>query len=186
MSTLLPVFHPYNLGPARHEILTQAILMAFCPSRYPISKLLLYYAVREIAVRSPLSTESNVVITCLTPGYCVSTLLRPPLPWYHRAGNVIALSLLARSTEAGSRALVDGIRPDIGAEAHGRFLQNCRVAEYVTFFHHSALCLLNFSQRCTGLLLTWLFLLSTEMSIMLLVRRVKSCNGYSLRSCLQS
>jgi len=90
-----------------------------------MSKLLLYYAVREIASRSPLSEDSNVVISCLTPGLCKSDLFREDMPWFQKT----AMSLLSRTTQAGANAIVDGIRSDLGKEEQGTFLLDCKVTE---------------------------------------------------------
>ncbi|KAF2144827.1 uncharacterized protein K452DRAFT_266972 [Aplosporella prunicola CBS 121167] len=96
--------------------------------RYKVSKLLLLYAVRAIARTSPLTPQSDVVINYLTPGLCKSDIFRDEVPWFQ--GMVIQLSavFLARTTEVGSRALVHAIAPDVGAETHGAFLVDGKVA----------------------------------------------------------
>ncbi|KAF2875610.1 hypothetical protein BDV95DRAFT_278873 [Massariosphaeria phaeospora] len=93
-------------------------------SRYPVSKLLLFYAVREIAARSPATPESNVVINVMTPGLCKSDIFREDMPWLLSK----ILSLLSRTTEQGGIAMVDAVRPDLETSAHGAFLWDCRVA----------------------------------------------------------
>jgi hypothetical protein len=85
------------------------------------SKLLLLHAVREIAARSPVTPDSNVVITTTTPGLCWSGLYRE-LPWFIYPFYFAIMSIFARKTEVGSRLLVDAVKPTLGVEAHGAFL----------------------------------------------------------------
>ncbi|KAH7381518.1 hypothetical protein BKA66DRAFT_530648 [Pyrenochaeta sp. MPI-SDFR-AT-0127] len=96
--------------------------------RYNVSKLLLLYTVRELAARSPLSKESNVVISKLTPGACQSDLFRDDMGWLQATIQGILVKLIARTTEVGSRTLVHSVKPDIEDNAHGAFLMDCRVA----------------------------------------------------------
>ncbi|ORY10073.1 hypothetical protein BCR34DRAFT_358071 [Clohesyomyces aquaticus] len=99
--------------------------------RYATSKLLLLYAVRSIALlSSPQSgSKSSVLINCMTPGLCKSSLFRDDLSFILRTLQGFMMTLLARSTEVGGRALVDAVRPDLGEETHGAFLMDCRVAD---------------------------------------------------------
>ncbi|KAH6635107.1 putative short-chain dehydrogenase [Chaetomium sp. MPI-SDFR-AT-0129] len=91
--------------------------------QYPISKLLEVYAVRALAERAP-ADSFPVTVNCLNPGLCESELGRE-IPGF--AFKLIKF-LLARTTEAGSRTLVDagGVQ---GAESHGTYLSDCHVAE---------------------------------------------------------
>ena len=41
----------------------------------------------------------------------------------------IMMAMIARTSEVGGRTLVDAIRPDLGTEAHGAFLWDCKPAE---------------------------------------------------------
>lgn len=77
----------------------------------------------------PLDSKSNVVITDATPGACESDLFRDGMGWLAGMFHAIALKVLARSTEVGSRALVHSVNPALGPEAHGRFLMDCKVVE---------------------------------------------------------
>ena len=95
--------------------------------RYKVSKLLLLYAVRNIAAKSPVSPKSNVVIDCVTPGACRSELFRDYASWIEQVIKSIAIALIARTTEVGSRTLVHAVKPDIGEESHGTFLSDCKV-----------------------------------------------------------
>ncbi|MCJ1474618.1 hypothetical protein MMC13_003278 [Lambiella insularis] len=101
--------------------------IANMPDRYSTSKLLQLYAVRSIAVLSPVCPKSNVVINYLTPGACYSDIFKDDAPWYSRMFMAVAKALLARTTEAGSRTLVHAARPDIDVAEHGAYLQNCSI-----------------------------------------------------------
>jgi hypothetical protein len=39
----------------------------------------------------------------------------------------IMISMIARTTEQGSRTIVHAASPDIGTDAHGAFLMDCKV-----------------------------------------------------------
>ncbi|GAB7356605.1 hypothetical protein MBLNU459_g7331t1 [Dothideomycetes sp. NU459] len=95
--------------------------------RYKVSKLLLLYAVREIAARSPVGSESNVVIDYLTPGACKSDIFRDDAPWIQQFFLSVLTFILARTTEQGSRALVHAAKPDIETNVHGAFLMDCKI-----------------------------------------------------------
>ena len=97
--------------------------------RYKVSKLLLLYATRSIAAKCPVSAKSNVVINYLTPGACKSDIFRDDIGWLQSFIQKIAVSLIARTTEVGSRALVHAVKPDVGEQAHGAFLMDCKVAQ---------------------------------------------------------
>lgn len=94
--------------------------------RYATSKLLLLYAVRILAQLSPVTTDSNVIINCLTPGLCKSDIFRELSGLQGSMVNA-GLSVIARSTEVGSRALVHAVQPGVGVETHGTFLMDCKV-----------------------------------------------------------
>ena len=106
--------------------------------RYSTSKLIQVLVVRELGARlsgrAPASKasasesppEPQAVVNCLTPGLCYSGLGRD------QAGLQTVFfasfkALVARSTEVGSRTLVDGIVK--GAESQGAYIADCQVAE---------------------------------------------------------
>lgn len=93
--------------------------------RYPLTKLLVIYAVRELAERSKDSKEPLVIFNTPNPSFCKSELRRdlnsPAFKMYQ--------NLLARSSEEGSRTLVDGLVA--GPDSHGQYLTNCHVQVYV-------------------------------------------------------
>ncbi|KAI4858337.1 hypothetical protein E4T45_00152 [Aureobasidium sp. EXF-8846] len=95
--------------------------------KYKVSKLLLLYAVREMAARSPITPDSNVIIDYLTPGACKSDIFRDDASWIQRLIMNILVSMIARTTEQGSRTIVHAASPDIGTDAHGAFLMDCKV-----------------------------------------------------------
>jgi len=71
--------------------------------RYPVSKLLNVFFVRELTKRLP--ANSPVIVTAINPGYCKSQLRRHlPFPLY--IFDRILEAFLARTTEEGSRDLV--------------------------------------------------------------------------------
>ncbi|EPS44421.1 hypothetical protein H072_1587 [Dactylellina haptotyla CBS 200.50] len=101
--------------------------------RYQTSKLLQFYAFRELAARNPLR-ETGVIINWVNPGLCYSELTRNA-PFLVRTQINVMRLLLARSTEVGSRTLLHGAFA--GEESHGSYLSECTekndtVPEYIT------------------------------------------------------
>ncbi|KAK3620775.1 hypothetical protein LTR56_023187 [Elasticomyces elasticus] len=95
---------------------------------YRTSKLLVYYAVKELAIRTPVSSESNVCLTIQTPGICKSDIFRDDVGMLKWLTMGAATAVLARSTEVGARTLVHAVNPKLPVEAHGRFLVDCQIA----------------------------------------------------------
>ncbi len=99
------------------------------PERYPASKLLEVFGVRELApliTKSSPSGEPDVILSMVNPGLCHSSLSRNAegiRGWFLE---FLKLTL-ARSTEVGSRTLVHGV--SVGREAHGKYLSDSRVAD---------------------------------------------------------
>lgn len=97
----------------------------FC-SRYPKTKLLEVYAVRQLASLLPVS-EHGVIINAVSPGLCYSELGR-------NAGTgarmllAVMRKLLARTSEEGSRNLLQAAF--VGPEGHGTYCSECQVKEY--------------------------------------------------------
>jgi NAD(P)-dependent dehydrogenase (short-subunit alcohol dehydrogenase family) len=69
---------------------------------YPISKLLTYYAVKQLARQNPLSKKSNVCVTIQTPGICKSDIFRDDVGIVKWLIMGAASAMLARSTEVGA------------------------------------------------------------------------------------
>ena len=97
--------------------------------RYPASKLLEVFSVRELAAlitKSSSSSEPDVILNMLNPGLCHSSLARNAdgvqgwVLWLMKL-------VLARSTEVGSRTLVHGATA--GRETHGKYLSDAQVAD---------------------------------------------------------
>lgn len=87
--------------------------------RYQVTKLLEVLSVRAVCDQRG-STSIPVTINCVNPGLCHSELGRDM-----GFGFTMFKAVLARSTEKGSRTLVDaGTR---GAESHGCYLSDCKI-----------------------------------------------------------
>ena len=96
-------------------------------SRYALSKLLVLYNLRELARRSPITDDSDVLLTVLTPGLCRSELMRDDAG---AVGNFIVglfMAGFARTTVQGGGILVHGVSPELPIKAHGRFLMDCQI-----------------------------------------------------------
>lgn len=91
--------------------------------RYALSKLLVIYAVRELAARSATSGKGPCILNTPNPSFCKSNLEHEK---QDSRGFKAFESLLARSTEEGSRALVHGLL--VGEESQGQYLSDCAVA----------------------------------------------------------
>lgn len=89
-------------------------------SRYPLSKLLIIYAIRELELRMSRSQKSVVVINTPNPSWCKSQLTQED-----SLGVRIGEKMLGRTTEVGSRAIVNGVLS--GVESNGKYLTNCHV-----------------------------------------------------------
>lgn len=91
--------------------------------RYPMSKLFIMYVVRELAKLVPMHAgDPAVVVNMVNPGFCWSELGRDL-----GAGYIIALILLAKSAEKGSRTIIDAAGR--GKESHGKYLSYCRITK---------------------------------------------------------
>ncbi|KAI1302247.1 NAD(P)-binding protein [Xylaria venustula] len=89
--------------------------------RYNLTKLLVIYAVREFAKKCESSEKGRCIINTPNPSFCKSNLAHDERP----AGFKVFQAVLARSTEEGSRVLVNGLLA--GPETNGQFLVNCKV-----------------------------------------------------------
>jgi NAD(P)-dependent dehydrogenase (short-subunit alcohol dehydrogenase family) len=93
--------------------------------RYSTSKLILLYAVRELASMQPVS-ETGVTINFISPGLCFTELTR-------HVGLIPQLiigtmrRLLGRTAEEGSRTLLHAAVA--GKESHGKYLSECEIRE---------------------------------------------------------
>ncbi|KAH8651157.1 hypothetical protein BX600DRAFT_441598 [Xylariales sp. PMI_506] len=87
--------------------------------RYPVTKLLVLYLVREFAQKN----GGSIIINTPNPSFCKSNLAQES---QGSAGFRLFEKVLARSTEEGSRSLVDGLLA--GPESNGQYISNCHVA----------------------------------------------------------
>jgi NAD(P)-dependent dehydrogenase (short-subunit alcohol dehydrogenase family) len=90
--------------------------------RYPLTKLLILYAVREAAERSSASGKGPCIINTPDPSFCKSNLASDYNSF--RAFQIME-NLIARTTEEGGRVLVHGLLS--GQESNGKYLANCHV-----------------------------------------------------------
>ncbi|KAK7978077.1 hypothetical protein PG996_004123 [Apiospora saccharicola] len=90
--------------------------------RYSLSKLLVLFAVRELAERSSVTGKGDSIINTPNPSFCKSNLAHETAD--SRAYKVFEKAM-ARSAEEGSRVLVHGLL--VGPEANGQYLSNCQV-----------------------------------------------------------
>lgn len=107
--------------------ITYLLIIAF---RYPSTKLLEIYAVRQLASLLPVS-RSGVVVNVVSPGFCYSELDRN-VGTIPRMGIAVMRKLLARTAEEGSRNLLQAAFA--GPESHGAYCSECQVKEYVSPF----------------------------------------------------
>lgn len=89
--------------------------------QYPLSKMLEVFGVRAIGDKYPAS-RFPVTVNCVNPGLCHSELARDYPTW----GFFFIKLFIARSTEVGSRTLVNG--GSQGPETHGEYLSDCHIA----------------------------------------------------------
>jgi retinol dehydrogenase 12 len=94
--------------------------------RYFLSKLIVMQCVRELAARISASSAKDgtpmVIVSNVAPGWCATDLFRNEDVG---AGRKMALKLIGRSSEQGSRTLVHGAVA--GEEVHGQYLSECQV-----------------------------------------------------------
>jgi len=96
--------------------------------RYNVSKMLEVLACRAIAKKHPQS-QLGVNMNFVNPGWCHSELIRE-FKEQRIAGAIIGfiMSIMARTTEVGSRTLVHA-GTKAGTESHGKYLADCKVTK---------------------------------------------------------
>jgi retinol dehydrogenase 12 len=94
--------------------------------RYNDSKLLVVLLIQRLAaeVSSANRGQSNVSLTSMAPGYCLSAL-RPPRDFAQK----VIEHLLARPTEEGGYLLVDAVALDKVAGRHGHYINEAAVGK---------------------------------------------------------
>jgi len=114
-----------NMSERYSSHLSTAVSTEYLFNRYPMSKLVGILYGRELAARTEKSNKPAIIINFSNPGLCHSELARE--------GSIpvtIMKFFLARSTECGSRTLVNAT--EAGQGSHGQYLSACRIAPYVT------------------------------------------------------
>lgn len=96
--------------------------------RYPVTKLLEIFALRELARRYSEVTDGKPMVTLniLSPGFCHSSLSRQ-MSGLMAVRMRIMKALFAYTSETGARTLVHGVTA--GKETYGHFLSTCQIAE---------------------------------------------------------
>lgn len=94
-------------------------------TRYPLTKLIELYAIRQLASLKPVS-ETGVVINYVNPGLCRTGLSRNA-SFPARTMIVTLGMLLGRTPEMGSRTHLHGAVA--GKESHGKYLSECEIRE---------------------------------------------------------
>jgi len=83
--------------------------------------------VRELSSRLPVPTP--VAVSAVNPGFCHSQLARSVSNPFTRLGVATLKTLIARTTEMGSRTLVHPAVEPGEMLRHGRFLSSCEPKE---------------------------------------------------------
>lgn len=102
--------------------------LAKMDQRYGLSKISVFYSLREIASRFQLDKKSDRILSVLTQGACKSDIFCDNLGMLGKIAMGVARAALARSTEVGSRTPLYGSSRKLPAEAHGRFLFDNKIA----------------------------------------------------------
>ncbi|KAF9874835.1 hypothetical protein CkaCkLH20_07529 [Colletotrichum karsti] len=95
--------------------------------RYNTTKLMQIVIARQMAIAADASGKGRVQITTLNPGFCSTALFRN-VPFPLTVVVKVALKLVARSAEVGSRTIMAGAFA--GEEAHGRYMSDCVVVKF--------------------------------------------------------
>lgn len=97
-------------------------------NRYADTKLISLFVAREVAKRMNDSKDkSQVVLNIVEPGYCQSQLMREKSwAWYFELMMILGLSLIARTSEQGSRTYISAATA--GPESHGIYLEDCKLS----------------------------------------------------------
>ena len=96
--------------------------------RYSVSKLLEVFMIRARAERMSSGPHASepVILNCLNPGLCRSSLSRSFRGIQSYFFEVIKF-LVARKTEVGGRTLVAAA--EAGPESHGKYMSECQVGD---------------------------------------------------------
>ncbi|EAW21688.1 putative short-chain dehydrogenase/reductase family protein [Aspergillus fischeri NRRL 181] len=93
------------------------------PQQYRISKLLMEYVLKTVALHAREENGSvPVIINTVSPGFCASSLGRQYDRFYERWMMWLVYKLFARTAEQGSRSLISAMYQ--GVESHGKCWRN--------------------------------------------------------------
>ncbi|EEY15177.1 conserved hypothetical protein [Verticillium alfalfae VaMs.102] len=98
--------------------------------RYNVSKLLQVIIVKQLATATRVPgypPNERIIINTLHPGLCQTELFRS-MPFPLNYPLKLGMRVFGRTSEVGSRCLLAGALA--GEESHGRYMENCVVAEY--------------------------------------------------------
>ena len=104
--------------------------------RYPLSKLLLTLAHRDLVYRWDKSTKgslSPVIINDVNPGWCKTELFRHDQPGIAKR---MAFWIMGRTGEMGARTLVHAALAS--KKTHGEYLSDCQVKDVSRFIRSKA------------------------------------------------
>lgn len=90
--------------------------------RYPVSKLMLLFATRQLAKETAQPRDSRIIISVINPGSVHSNMSSDNRDLTVR----IIRPFVFRSTEEGSRTLVHGAEGQ--RDTHGQYLCDCKPA----------------------------------------------------------
>ncbi|TFB02372.1 Short chain dehydrogenase yanD [Trichoderma ghanense] len=124
----VPDGEPWQDAPNCLEALNKEENFAGSANRYCVTKLVLIYAVREIAKLALSATgEPDVVVNYSCPGACQSDLAREWTSAGQRIGLALVQATICKTTEEGSRTLV--VASGLGPESHGLWYHKNKIAE---------------------------------------------------------
>ncbi|CRK29421.1 Short chain dehydrogenase atnD like protein [Verticillium longisporum] len=98
--------------------------------RYNVSKLLQVTIVKQLAAATRVPSyppSERIIINTIHPGLCQTELFRS-MPFPLNYPMKLGMRVFGRTSEMGSRCLLAGALA--GEESHGRYMENCIVAEY--------------------------------------------------------
>ncbi|KAF8525873.1 short-chain dehydrogenase [Hysterangium stoloniferum] len=100
--------------------------------RYPVSKTLLLMFARELSARLP--KNASITVMSVSPGFCHSSLTRESESTiFGRIFLGLLKSVVARTTEVGSRTIVHAVAAPDARDLHGKYIASCQAVEESDF-----------------------------------------------------
>ncbi len=120
---------PWQAAPNVLNALNQPSSWGGFGERYGVSKLLLIYAVRELAkLATGPEGKCAVIVNYSCPGACKSGLARDwEGSWARRVLLFLIQTTICKTAEEGARTLI--LASGLGDESHGRWIHNDRLEE---------------------------------------------------------